>query len=137
MFMSLQSSTVFAHLIWSFKSRTTRNVYLSSSDYSPYFQWYWTWDKKSGQHLSVMRSMGTVMVFHLGTLALGSLVLAVVRSKKCEGRILFWPIRSKFKFCWINEMTHTHSLNDRVVIVGLDFLHKRFRKMDNSISRWP
>ena len=32
-------------------------------------------------------------------------------------------------------MTHTHSSNDRVVIVGLEFLHKRFRKMDNSISR--
>ena len=32
-------------------------------------------------------------------------------------------------------MTHTHSLNDRVFIVGLEFLHKWFRKMDNSIAR--
>ena len=32
-------------------------------------------------------------------------------------------------------MALTHSLNDRVVIVGLEFLHKRFRKMDNSIAR--
>ena len=33
--------------------------------------------------------MVTVMVFHLGTLALGSLVLAVVRSKKCGVRVVF------------------------------------------------
>ena len=36
-----------------------------------------------------------MMVFHLGTLALGSLVLAVVRSKKCGVRVVFCFDQSK------------------------------------------
>ena len=43
-------------------------------------QWYWTYDKRSGlpkSSLGIM--MWNVTFFHLGTLAFGSLVLAVVR----------------------------------------------------------
>ena len=89
MFMSLQDSSVFAHFINDLlKASLPKKMFISHHDCFPCFQWYWTWDKKSGHHLSVMRSVGTVMVFHLGTLALGSLVLAVVRSRKCEGYLL-------------------------------------------------
>jgi len=45
-------------------------------------KWYWTFDKRdhgTDLSLSVGRSVCTVITFHLGTLALGSLVLAAVR----------------------------------------------------------
>ena len=43
-------------------------------------QWYWTRDKRSGlPQLCLTRTICSVAAFHLGTLAFGSLVLAVVR----------------------------------------------------------
>ena len=86
----------------------TRRAHLCF-DYLCLFQWYWTWDKKSRRHLTVMRSMLTVIVFHLGTLALGSLVLAVVRSV----RVVFFSLMTNQKpvnLSWTNQMTDTHSL---------------------------
>ena len=80
--MRLQSSSVFARFVSSFKRKDIVEIFISCLINSPCFQWYWTWDKKSGRHLSVMRSVVAVMVFHLGTLALGSLVLAIVRSQR-------------------------------------------------------
>ena len=135
MFMRLQSSSVFARSVSSFKRKDIVEIFIPCLINSPCFQWYWTWDKKSGRHLSVMRSVVAVMVFHLGTLALGSLVLAIVRSQ----RVWSHPLidQSEAFNTYIRPMRGiTHSDGVRVVIVSLEFLHKRLKKMDNSLARW-
>ena len=45
---------------------------------SVFSQWFWTWDKRRLRH-SLPKAIHTTAVFHLGTAAFGSLVLALVR----------------------------------------------------------
>nr|KAJ3422399.1 hypothetical protein HK105_008263 [Polyrhizophydium stewartii] len=40
--------------------------------------WYWSLDKKTRQHLPVLHSFGRVCRYHLGSVALGSLLIAIV-----------------------------------------------------------
>ncbi|KAJ3253641.1 hypothetical protein HK103_000429 [Boothiomyces macroporosus] len=40
--------------------------------------WYWTMDKKKSLKFPVMRSFGRVLLYHLGSIALGSLLIAIV-----------------------------------------------------------
>ncbi|KAJ3320999.1 hypothetical protein HDV06_004658 [Boothiomyces sp. JEL0866] len=40
--------------------------------------WYWTMNKKKMPRLPVMRSFGRVLLYHLGSIALGSLLIAIV-----------------------------------------------------------
>ena len=45
---------------------------------SVFSHWFWTWDKRRLRH-SLPKAIHTTAVFHLGTAAFGSLVLALVR----------------------------------------------------------
>ena len=41
--------------------------------------WYWTRDKSSLPKLQVFRSLGRVSYYHLGSLALGSLIISLLK----------------------------------------------------------
>ena len=45
---------------------------------SVFSQWFWTWDKRRLRQ-SLLRAIHSITVFHLGTAAFGSLILALVR----------------------------------------------------------
>ena len=58
-------------------------------------QWYWTYDKKNGiTESSLGSAMWNVTVFHLGTLAFGSLVMTVVRMV----RVILEYVERKVKY---------------------------------------
>jgi len=41
--------------------------------------WYWTWEKKDVPFFTVTNAMFATTVFHLGTIAFGSLIIAIIR----------------------------------------------------------
>ena len=41
--------------------------------------WYWTWDKKNVPCCALSRSIFNTFVFHLGTVAFGSLIIAIIK----------------------------------------------------------
>ena len=48
-------------------------------------QWYWTRDTNQSR---IITALNTVLVFHCGSLALGSAVLAAVRHLESKSRIV-------------------------------------------------
>ena len=58
-------------------------------------QWYWTYDKRTGlPQLYLFKTMGHVVAFHSGTLAFGSLILAIVKMV----RVILEYIERKIKY---------------------------------------
>ena len=77
--MRLQSSSVFARFVSSFKRKDIVEIFISYLINSPCFQWYWTWDKKDVPFGILFISMKNTTVFHLGTIAFGSLIIAIIK----------------------------------------------------------
>ncbi|KAJ3272222.1 hypothetical protein HDV01_005876 [Terramyces sp. JEL0728] len=55
--------------------------------------WYWTMDKKKSLKLPVLRSLGRTLLYHLGSIAVGSLLIAIVEFI----RILLYEVQRRIK----------------------------------------
>jgi len=62
--------------------------------------WYWTWDKKDVPFFTLTIAMFNTTVFHLGTIAFGSLIIAIIRFV----RAILDYIESKLKM-YNNDLT--------------------------------
>ena len=55
--------------------------------------WYWARDKRALPSSPVLRSLGRVIRYHMGSIAFGSLVIAVVQTF----RVLLWQLQRQLR----------------------------------------